>query len=54
MRGVCSTRRPHCNPPCRVAQGDLLIPVIGSEVCVVGGGVEQKEGTESGTSRSGR
>ena len=29
-RGLCSTRRPNCNPPCGVAQGDLLIPVIGS------------------------
>ena len=31
-----------CNPPCGVAQEDLLKPVIGSEVCVVGGGLEQK------------
>ena len=54
VRGVGSTRRPNCNPPCGVAQGDLLIPVTGSEVCVVAGGVEQKEGNRSDTSSSGR
>ena len=38
-----STRRPNCNPPCGGAQGDLLIPVIGSDVGVDGVGVEQKK-----------
>ena len=36
------------------AQGSLVIPVIGSVVGVEGGGVEQNDGNESGTSRSGR
>ena len=54
MRGVGSTRRANCNPPCGVAQGDLIIPIIGSAVGVDGGGVEQKERNRSGTSRSGR
>ena len=40
-------------PPRGAAQGFILIPVFGSEFCV-GGGVEQKEGHGSGTSRSGR
>ena len=53
VRGVGSSRRPTCNPPCGVAQGDLLIPVISSEVGV-DGGAEQKEGNGSGTSMSGR
>ena len=54
MKGVGSTRRPKTNPPCDVAQGNLLIPVIGSEERAVGGGVEQKEGHGSSTSSSGR
>ena len=54
MRGLCSTRRPNCNPPRGVAQGDLLIPVTGSGVCEVEGGGEQNEGNGSGTSRGGR
>ena len=54
MIGVGSTRWPNCDPPCGVAQGGLLIQVIGREVGVVGGGVEQKEENGSGTSRSGR
>ena len=29
-------------PPCGVAQGDLLIPVTGSGVCAVEGGVEKR------------
>ena len=49
-----SARRPNSDPPCGVVQGDLVIPVIGSAVCEDGGGVEQKEGHGSGTSRSGR
>ena len=43
MRGVSSTKRPNCNPPCGMAQGDLLIPVVGIEVCVVGSGVEKRK-----------
>ena len=52
VRGVGSTRRPL---PSSVwsGGGDLLIPVTSSEVCAVGGGVEQKEGNGSRTSRSG-
>ena len=34
---------PNCNPPCGVAQGHLLIQVIGSAVGVDGGVVEQKK-----------
>ena len=50
VRGVDATSWPNCNPPCGVAQGDLLIPFRGSAVGVDGGGVEQKEGNGSGTS----
>ena len=53
-RGVDSTRWPNCNPPCGVAQGDLLIPVMDSAVGEDGGGAEQEERNGSGTSRSGR
>ena len=38
----------------RSSTGGLLIPVIGSEFGVDGGGVEQNDGNGSGTSRSGR
>ena len=41
-RGVGSTRRPNCNPPCGVAQGDLLIPDTGCAVGADGGGVGTK------------
>ena len=34
VRGGGSTRRPNCNPPSGVAQGDLLIPVKSSAVGV--------------------
>ena len=40
-------------PPRGVALGFIMIPVLGSEVCV-GGGAEQKVGNGSGTSKSGR
>ena len=48
MRGVDSAR---C-PPDGVAQEDLQIPVISNEFGVDGGGVEQNDGNESGTSKS--
>ena len=54
VRGVDSARWPNSNPPGGVAQGGLLIPVIGSAVDVEAGGVEQNDANGSGTSRSGR
>ena len=54
MRGDDAARSPNSNPPGGVAQGGLLILVISSEFGVDGGGVEQNDGSGSGTSRSGR
>ena len=51
VRGPCSTRRPNSMPPRGVALGFILIPVLGSEVCI-GDERKQKEGNGSGTSRS--
>ena len=52
VRGVDSARWPNSNPPGRVGQERLLIPVIGSAVDVEGGGVQQNDGNGSGTSGS--
>ena len=60
VRGDDSARRPNSIPPSGVARGEgrggrvLLIPVMRSEFAVDGGGAEQNDGNESGTSRSGR
>ena len=53
VRGDDSARWPNSIPLGGVAQVGLLIPVISSEFGVDGGGVEQKGGHGSGTSRSG-
>ena len=49
-----SARWPNSNPPDGVAQGGLLIPIIGSEFGIDGGGLEQFDRNGSGTSRSDR
>ena len=54
MSGVGSTKRQAEILRAEWAKGDFLIPVKGSEVCVVGGSVEPKEGNGSSTSMSGR
>ena len=53
MRGVDSARWPNSYPPGGVGLGGLLIPVMSSEFCVDGGGVEQNDGDGPATSRSG-
>ena len=49
VRGVDSARWPNSYPPCGVAQGDLLIPVISSDIsseCGVDGGGGGRFGTK--------
>ena len=43
VRGVDSARWPNRNPPCGLAQVDLLIAVIGSAIGVERCGVEQSD-----------